>query len=369
MDYYLDESGNTGDLINRQNDIGFANQPIFSYSCIGIADTKMKELELFINELKKEHGLDEKHELKSKDQYIKNPELIHEIVKYIIRSELPIICEVVDKKYNVAVFIVSNLIIPPMEDESDGRAQYIRDVLLDFITSTAPDSFYSFFFDLCKNPNEENLFKALNSLKEFFESERESINDGGNTIKMIDATLADYYTLRELSDNEEIIEMFLPVSDSGSKGKKFKILPNIYSFYNQIARLNKIHSKKLNEVNLYHDTTNEFADTLRFCINNIKTIDADHISLIPTCDYNVTENVNLSFVDSKDSIGVQVADIVAGFLNRYVYGLLYKEIDMKNIYHIIFDKLMEYNRTNNSLGTNFVLPVSKRQAIFKKFYL
>ncbi|WP_421670295.1 DUF3800 domain-containing protein [Rahnella sp. EDr1-12] len=369
MNYYLDESGNTGDLINKKNDMGFAKQPIFSHSCIGIEDINLPNLTDFIIDLKRRYQIDEKLELKSQDHYIKNPYLVFEIIEYIVDNDLPIICEVMDKKYNVAVSIVNHLIVPPMEDESDGKSQYIRTIVSDFITRKAPDSCYTSFLKLCKIPNEENLISTIEDLKGFFISEKDSIDDDGNTVKMLDATIDEYYTLKELSDDKEIINKYVPIPDSDSNGNVVRLLPNVLSFYNQIARLNKIHSKKLSEVELYHDTSSEFADPLRYCIQNIKNIDADLMPQVSACDYNVTEDLSLFFIDSKESIGVQIADIIAGFLNRYVYGLLYKEIEMDIIYHLTFNKLMDFNRTNDSLGTNFVLPISKREIIFSEFEL
>lgn len=369
MNYYMDESGNTGDLINKKNDMEFAKQPIFTHSCIGIDDHKSKKLESFIISLKKKHDIEDSVELKSQDYYIKNPQLVYEIIEYIVDNQLPIVCEVMDKKYNVAVSIVNHLIVPTMPNESSGQAQYIRNMLTDFITSYAPDRCFSTFSELCKAPNEENLLVCMNSIKEFFANEKDSIDDNGYTILMIDETLDDYYINKEKFTEEQAIKWCVPIPDLDSNGNVIKLLPNVHSFYNQLARLNKIHNKKLNTVTLTHDTSSEFAETLRFCIENIKTIDTENMPNIPTCDYDVKETPELLFKDSKDSIGVQVADILAGFLNRYIYGLLYKEIKMDSIYHETFNKIMHFNRNPDPKGTNFVIPLRKRDWLFKKFNL
>lgn len=369
MNYYLDESGNTGDLINKKNDMGFAKQPIFTHSCIGIPDKDLNRLQSFVFDLKKIHGINESQELKSQDYYIKNPQLVFELLSYIVENKFPIVCEVMDKKYNIAVSIVNHLIIPPMNDESDGEAQYIRTHLTDFISINAPNMCFSTFSELCKNPNEENLIACMNCIKEFFIEHKNLIDDNGYTILMIDETLNDYYIHKNKFSEEVAIKWYVPIPDIDSNGNIVKLLPNVHSFYNQLARLNKIHNKNLSSLNLIHDTSSEFAETLKFCIKNIRAIDSDLMPHIPTCDYKVIEDPILKFVDSKNSIGVQIADIIAGFLNRYIYGLLYKEIEMNSIYHKTFDIIMAYNRTNDPIGTNFVIPFSKRHWLFEKFDL
>ncbi|MFI2992862.1 DUF3800 domain-containing protein [Klebsiella aerogenes] len=369
MNYYLDESGNTGDLINKKNDMSFSKQPIFTHSCIGINEEKIHELNDFIINLKKRHNIDETIELKSQDYYIKNPKLVYEVIEYIIRNNLPIVCEVMDKKYNVAVSIVNHLIVPTMGDESNGEAQYIRIQLSDFISTHAPDTCFTSFSELCKNPNEKKLLECFNILKNFFELYKNRIDDDGYTILMIDETLDDYYIYKNRLGEEAAVKMFVPIPDLDSNGNIIKLLPNVHSFYNQLARLNKIHNKKLNTIKLIHDTSSEFSKTLQYCIDNIKTVDTKGMPNIPTCDYNVTDSPELIFKDSRNSIGIQVADILAGFLNRYIYGLLYKKINMDEIYHKTFREIIYFNRYRTPIGINFVLPISKLNSLFKQFGL
>lgn len=369
MNYYMDESGNTGDLINKKNDMGFAKQPIFTHSCIGIDDNQLSSLEKFIINLKKEHNIEDSLELKSQDYYIKNPMLIHDIIEYVIDKKLPLVCEVMDKKYNIVVSIVSHLIFPPMQDESDGHAQFIRNHLADFITHFAPNELYTSFSELCKDPCEQKLIDTMDILKCFFINKKGHFDDDGTTVLMIDETLDDYYTYKKYSNNDDTIKRFVPIPDLDSNGNVVKLLPNVHSFYNQIARINKLHKKKLREINIFHDTSSEFSNTLFFCIENIKNLNTQYFPHVPQSDYLVKENVNLKFIDSKDSIGIQVADIIAGFLNRYIFGLFFKKIEMSDIYHATFAKIITQNKENNSTGINFVLPLTTRNLLFYKFDL
>ena len=49
--YYLDESGNTGDLISKRFDLNFANQPIFTLTCVKV--NNIDKIKSLVNELKK----------------------------------------------------------------------------------------------------------------------------------------------------------------------------------------------------------------------------------------------------------------------------------------------------------------------------
>ena len=54
-DLYLDESGNSGDLISRKNGLGFAGQPVFSLAAVDIS--QIENFEDRINGLKKKFGV------------------------------------------------------------------------------------------------------------------------------------------------------------------------------------------------------------------------------------------------------------------------------------------------------------------------
>ena len=55
MIYYMDESGNSGDLFFLENN--FNNQPFFSLSAIGIKENIISEFENFIQDKKKSYKI------------------------------------------------------------------------------------------------------------------------------------------------------------------------------------------------------------------------------------------------------------------------------------------------------------------------
>ena len=134
--YYLDESGNTGDLIKDKFSLKFGGQSLFSLACVGIDDEE--KLSLKINELREEYNIQD--ELKSTEIYKLNPNLYLDLVKYLTASSTPIFVELVDKKYCLIANLINSLIIPAYDqiDETNNRSQLIRNHLADYMWHYLP---------------------------------------------------------------------------------------------------------------------------------------------------------------------------------------------------------------------------------------
>lgn len=95
--FYIDESGNTGDLVVTEEDADFSSQEYFTLACIGLNDSSLPDLESFIKELKLKYKI-QSPELKfSKMKGIFGKNRLHlELLKFIEES-CDILIEVVDK--------------------------------------------------------------------------------------------------------------------------------------------------------------------------------------------------------------------------------------------------------------------------------
>ncbi|MBH0022240.1 DUF3800 domain-containing protein [Pseudoalteromonas sp. SWXJ133] len=365
--YYLDESGNSGDLIGNKMNLAFGNQPIFTLSCIGISD--LKKTIRFVSELRTKHDIND-DELKSSELYFTKPEAILDLAKFISNERLPILVELVEKKYCIATNIVNHHIMPPyyMPDESDGKAQYIRNGLADYIANNLTDDCYESFFYACNNPSEENLLSSMNDLKNFFNIKKDVSNFYELTGKSIDETIDDYNVMKSRVGSELAIKKFLPLPDTTKKGINIKLLPHVHSIFNIIGRLNKYHCKELSNVTLLHDVQNDFDSILIYCKEFLENENlSGNGPPVLNSDYEVTEKLTLEFVDSEKNVGVQIADLLAGFFNRYINGLLYKNVDVDNVYHEIFSEFKKNFKYGSPLGVNFVIPESKQKIIFSRF--
>lgn len=96
--YFIDESGNSGDIASQQALENFAEQPIFSLACIGIEDKLA--LDNFVCELIKKYKIQAK-ELKSTSICNKKRYIIKDVVNFLIDNSGKILVEIVDKKYQL----------------------------------------------------------------------------------------------------------------------------------------------------------------------------------------------------------------------------------------------------------------------------
>jgi hypothetical protein len=124
--YYLDESGSTGDLAHPGARFDFGRQQVFTLACLGVDDEAALGLE--IGRLKSRHRI-QASELKSASA-IKKPELIVDLLEYLGRRRLPLIIEVVDKRFMIAANMVNTVILPYVGAcDLSPQSSFIRNIM------------------------------------------------------------------------------------------------------------------------------------------------------------------------------------------------------------------------------------------------
>jgi hypothetical protein len=164
MDYFIDESGNSGDLAKRDSVFSFGEQPFFSLAAIGVED--VHSLETVIEKLKARHRI-KLPELKASALYDR-PQFICELVENLCARRWPYFVEVVDKKFFLAAHITSRQLLPPVEGVAeDAMFNWVRNVVADYLYERGPDDVYIKFIAVCERPTDETLRAQLDSLIEF----------------------------------------------------------------------------------------------------------------------------------------------------------------------------------------------------------
>jgi hypothetical protein len=67
----------------------------------------------------------------------------------------------------------------------------------------------------------------------------------------------------------------------------------------------------------------------------------------------------LIFSNSVKTLGVQIADLLAGFFSRYYEGFFNGSLESESIYHKIYDKISDGFDQDKSVGVNWVVPPSR----------
>lgn len=216
MNYYIDESGNTGDISLSNPVLSFGGQPIFSLACIGIDD--LSAFETFVTNLRAKHKI-LSAELKAKKIYDDKPQFIIGIIKYIQSNNLPFFIEVVDKKYQICVHIVNHIIFPPYySPPDDEKSLYYKNLVTDLLYDHLPDSLITNYIAICKEPDNTKLIAYFNEFIEY-------LSQGGHTelvdlLPAVVESLDDFQVIKdENGEGENTYKRFFPLPDVNKKGK------------------------------------------------------------------------------------------------------------------------------------------------------
>lgn len=363
MKIYIDESGNSGDLIQKKIDLTFSNQNIFTLSAVKIPEDVYSKMEKeFIPELKKNHKI-QGNEIKSSNLFDNKPKAILDIVNFIKDNKIDYFIELTDKKYYICNSIVIHQVVPmyfiPMGEEANGEWQILREIYMDVLTRNIGELEYQYFFDACKNINEDSLLDSFNSLRKFFlrkaDEERElylkSIYQG--IMQSIDMSIEDYFDIKKEKGLDFAVRRFIPIPDENKKGKLTYLLPQISSLTNLVARVNYFNGN-LEGITFIHDQQAHFDDMLSYNVQQMLEVgETGH--KFTNSDFNIKKPVDITFdADSTNNVGIQVADILSGFTMRYIQKRLKSE-DMDSIYHEIFENI-EYS--NNYPTINYMIGIS-----------
>ena len=363
MKYYIDESGNTGDLIITKDNLNFSGQKYFTLACIGFENNKLDKLEKFTIELRKKYKIQNK-ELKfgkMRGLFGKKIGFILELLKYI-EEDSKIFIEIVDKKYIIAINIVNCLINPSyfQSKKNTEEAKKLRLLLAQWVYDFVPNEFFINFSNISKNPSQDGLEKLFSNLEKIVEKTNTELTEGvlGNIKESIDDYGIKKKQFKESNEiDREAYTYFLPLPDNNKRGELIGILPHIASFTNLHARLNFYYKNDLSSISIIHDNQAHFDEIIKhYHKTAIKEKDSiDKIFENERANFSFTSITSLEFQDDKNQIGLQVADIFAGFTNKAVEYIINDEKYLtKEEYDVLLQILASLYFTED---INYVIPI------------
>lgn len=355
VSFYIDESGHSGDLVKTGNAYDFLDQPYFSLACVGIEDEE--RLAHLVNDLKLRHRLPS-GELKSKG-LISKPAFIAELIEKILDEHLPIFVEVVDKRYFVCIQLVINQLLPPILGYGhDPKSGYLRNALVDFLYDYVPDSVLDRFVESCILPSDHSLMSAFGSQMRFawiLQQNSQTVAFGLTVEQMVQDAIVEYKKMRGEDSNAYL--RFLPSTDLNRHGKNVWMLPNLTSLTNIYARINLFRKQRLDGVRIVHDQQLELEQILRDAKHAAETIkDVGTVPYVPCADYHFDESASLEFKHSHESIGIQVADVIAGATMRYYRSLHSDPTTIATEISRAMKALRESGNPRTGHGVNQVVP-------------
>ena len=360
--YFIDESWNSGDIIMKENDKNFNNQPLFGLCAIGIDENKLVLIENKIKELKRKYKI-QSPELKIKSIYkYKKIAFLIELFEFLKNKNVDFFIEVIDKKYQIAINIVNHLIYPPYYTSYNPEIQMMKNIIATHIYHHISDNFFIEFSNISRNPSEKKLFDLWKNLKK----ELEKLNDelSKPIIKHLEESIDDFQLMKqnENKNNRSIYTYFLPLPDKNKRGENLVMLPYVNCFTNILARINQ--KENLSSIKLYFDEQAHFDEILE----QYKLLLESNETFLPEMNINPFSNFyfdskipDLNFKNSKECIGIQIADLFAGFVCRSIW----------NIYQNKFyeEELLLLSLLQQMYSINLVAPINLQQKIFTSIEL
>jgi len=357
MDYFIDESGNTGDLARSESLFSFAEQPLFSLAAIGVDDASA--LETAIEELKARYRI-RLSELKASALYHR-PEFIYELVKDLCAQRRPYFVEVVDKKYFLATHITSRQLLPPVPGVAEtAMFHWVKNVVADYLYEQAPDDVYIKFVAACERPSDRALRAQLDSLIRFAQPVMSREEPAVAVYEGANAVLAEYQEAVD-EGKEQAYLGFLPIPDESLRGKPIWILPNLSAFTNIYARINRYERGKMSTVRLIHDEQAHFEHILQGSKEFTEALrERAKECFTPHSDFVFRETAALSFARSQDTISLQLADVLAGFCMRFVKDFFLSPKQLSRDAREVYRLLLRFSDPARGVGLNYV--TSSRRA-------
>lgn len=356
MRFYIDESGHTGDVVNSGTDLDFAGQPYFVLACVGIADEDKLEQEVLA--LRKRHEIGD-GELKS-SEHLHHEAFVSDLIDWLCRSKAPILVEVVDKRFSLCThMVIATLVRQDYEGLGPHGEYLLNNQVADALSNLASNEALEGFIEACMSPSDHSLMTLFGRLLKPLVSKADvRLSSTERFLKevVIDAGIR-YKVARDANPQAHLD--FLPLTDLAKRRQPVWMLPNQTSLANLYARINVVLAGKLADVTLVHDEQQQYARVLMDTLKKTERVgELKRLPFTPYADYRFVERTQLKFSSSKLSIGVQVADLIAGLIMRF-YRDRKAGRRSSDAHRQTFEKIFDLTTPSMPLGINQVLPTKE----------
>lgn len=361
INFFLDESGNTGNIQYNNDKFNFLEQPYFLLGAIEENDFLFLKYEDLIKQISK------KKEVKANFIYNKKPEFITELLSLINDYKPKIFIEITEKKFFVCAQIVDYVIFYLVKNRkySASILKNCANTLYDFL----PDDIFKLFLNAIHTKKYECFTSFFSTLTLFLETEikknynYQSIEDLFETIKThpqyddIDNLIIMLYfldTYTDLINNSDNFYLeLIPPEDFNKKGKILNSLVNLPSIFSIFFRINQIYTSK--KIVFIHDQQDHF-DTI------FKTHFDSNTKENSFYAEDIKNSFELFFENSQTSNGIQIIDLIIGCLAKSmkddpkIFNNIYNSLPKTSFNFFISHKLekkLNLKLFNNDLNLLF----------------
>lgn len=351
--YYIDESGNTGDLTTAGIETYGFEQRMFTLAAVGcdLDDAFMERFKV----LRTAHRI-QSPEVKSRQAY-ERPQFLSGLLDLLEERGCPIFIEAVDKHYFVIASIMDRIVVPYVGAcDVQPRTLWMKGVMADHMAIYGPPELALAFIACCQSRDYVEVRDFYKQIIRWAQTSRlptEGVADA--FVRFTRESLKDFRKLPKA----KAVESALPIPDTSPKGKLLWVLPNLTSFTHIYARINRFLEKQVSGVTLFHDEQLQFGDVLHQNKGLMESFTAQDMKLpLKTADFEFSVSAKLEFLRSHDSIGIQIADVLGGFMARYIQDAVWGGMAMDADRMAIFNRLVTTSERERGTGVNIVAPES-----------
>lgn len=329
---FLDESGKTGTQ-RYTGKWNFANQPYFTLCGVIIPNENLNELKTSMAKLCSKFQV-QGGELKSTKKAVRNhlDEITTQIWNMQEQLNCKLLIEIVNKRYCIAMMINDYCVFPyydtPIEYHLSPKSVLVKRCFANYIYDFISDDLlgeYVNFFD-CGSQNIQRLKELCLNLIE--ESKNEIIK------KFITETIDSFMNFKNLGLLKHHVFPLLDYYKGGISS--VAVCPHINSFNNIITQIGD-----LDNFVVIHDNISDLEEALKKDVNDL---------------LNIKRPEFLSFANSKDIEGLQLADFWCGYIRESVQQFL---INGNKVPPILSDLV-------NNNNVNFVGTFDEQAKLFPK---
>lgn len=359
MNFYMDESGNTGDIAATSNKLDFGGQPVFSLAALGIQNEESLAQALIT--LRREHNV-QATELKLSKLIKRKPEFALGAIDLLTTSAFPFFVEVVDKRYQLAVSITNGFVWPPYFNTAESqKTVWLKNIFADYIYYKIPDHVLYEFVRCMHEPSNERIASYFDLLRDSVSGETHEV--GKAIYQQVEESKDDFRLMTEREGDQAHLR-FLPSPDIGKREQAVWMLPNFSSFTNVYARMNLCLSGELEGCRIFHDEQAHFDEIIAEAKSQAEGTDMGSINFKPPyADYNIEQMAELFFKKSPESTGIQLADIVAGLSMRWYQAHMLQHKDTE-VLDMAMDRLLCSSNRSRGIGINVVGPHEMARKLF-----
>jgi len=320
---YLDESGNTGDAA-RTSAQSLVDQPVFALA--GLAEQSGSgQLAGLLAELRSRHRVGSR-EIKGRTMK-RYPDLVPDLIRELHDRDIPVFVELMDKRYFIAINIVTYVLGRTWLDASMSRSIVIANAFADALVEHIDVQVLAAYGEFATLPTATTFAAFVETFRHAFLVAKLSIGAGNEEdFELIWSMERSLEAALDAIDDHGSYESFLPPPDRDARGNQLPMLPHVPALTNIYARANR-YSRRLQNVRVLHDEQALFGPLLAGYASTLESnryfVEFARSTANKLTDWDFSaKRFAFGFAKSIDEPGIQLADMLARFCTQQMTSIV-----------------------------------------------